>query len=171
MDDQSSGPESPQKDIKVLYLFSSPDGDRPVDLHTLGQPFLLSPSEPHPTMTLGHYFESIHRFVLGKKWDTLVSVLNKSTKKKIDPDDIKQILIRSEKHGALYHLASIEVLSPGFRMKFALSTGVSQKGKDWLNHEFEVIRELMAEPFKALPPFESIKRGRSSHQLHRKSAS
>jgi hypothetical protein len=27
-------------------------------------------------------------------------------------------------------------------MKFALSTGVSQKGMDWLNHEFEVIRDL-----------------------------
>jgi hypothetical protein len=27
-------------------------------------------------------------------------------------------------------------------MKFALSTGVSQRGKDWLNHEFDVIKDL-----------------------------
>jgi hypothetical protein len=93
-------------------------------------------------MTLGHYFESIHRFVLEEKWDNLVAVLNDSAKKKIDPVDIRQVLIRSEKHGALYHLASIEVLAPGFRMKFALSTGVSQRGKDWLNHEFDVIKDL-----------------------------
>ncbi len=142
MDDRPSGTGSPQKDIKVLYLFSSSDGDHPVERRTLEQPFLLAPSEPHPNMTLGHYFESIHRFILEKKWDTLVDVLNKSTKKKLETEDIKQILIRSEKHGALYHLASIEVLAPGFQMKFALSTGVSQRGKDWLKHEFEVIREL-----------------------------
>jgi hypothetical protein len=142
MVDRPLGDGSPQKDIKVLYLFSSPDGDYPLDTRTLRQPFLLAPSEPHPNMTLGDYFESIHRFVLEEKWEALVWVLNEPTKKKIHPEDIKQILIRSEKHGALYHLASIEVLAPGVRMKFALSTGVSQRGKDWLNHEFEVISDL-----------------------------
>ncbi len=142
MDDQPLGNGSPQKDIKVLYLISSPEGDHPLDARTLGQPFLLAPFDPHSSLTLGHYFDSIHRFVLVENWDTFVAVLNESTKNKIDPADIRQVLIRSEKHGALYHLASIEVLAPGFQMKFALSTGVSQRGKDWLNHEFEVIREL-----------------------------
>ncbi len=142
MDDQPLGNGSPQKDIKVLYLISSPEGDHPLDARTLGQPFLLAPSDPHPSLTLGHYFDSIHRFVFVENWDTFVAVLNESTKNKLDPADIRQVLIRSEKHGALYHLASIEVLAPGFQMKFALSTGVSQRGKDWLNHEFEVIREL-----------------------------
>jgi hypothetical protein len=93
-------------------------------------------------MSLGHYFESIHRFVLDEKWDNLVAVLNESTQKEIDPENIRQVLIRSEKHGALYHLASIEVLASGVQRKFALSTGVSKRGKDWLNHEFEVIRDL-----------------------------
>jgi hypothetical protein len=142
MDDQPLGNGSPQKDLKVLYLFSSPEGDIPLDTRTLDQPFLLAPSEPHPHMTLGHYFDSIHRFVLVENWDTFFTVLNESTKNKIDPADIRQVLIRSEKHGTLYHLASIEVLAPGFQRKFALSTGVSQRGKDWLNHEFDVIRGL-----------------------------
>jgi len=142
MDDQPLGNGSPQKDIKVLYLFSSPEGDIPLNTHTLEQPFLLAPSDPHPSLTLGHYFDSIHRFVLVENWDTFFTVLNESTKNKIDPADIRQVLIRSEKHGTLYHLASIEVLAPGFQRKFALSTGVSQRGKDWLNHEFDVIRGL-----------------------------
>ena len=142
MDDPPLGNGSPQKDLKVLYLFSSPEGDIPLDTRTLDQPFLLAPSEPHPRMTLGHYFESIHRFVLEENWDTFVAVLNESINRKIDPEDIKQVLIRSEKHGAFYHLASIEVLASGFQIKFTLSTGLSQRGKDWLNHEFEVIRDL-----------------------------
>ena len=142
MDDQPLGNGSPQKDIKVLYLFSSPDGDHPIDTRTLEQPFLLAPLKPHPYMTLGHYFESLQRFILDEKWGSFVAALNDSTKKKIDPADIRQVLIRSEKHGALYHLASIEVLAPEFQMKFALSTGVSQRGRDWLNHEFEVIMGL-----------------------------
>jgi hypothetical protein len=142
MDDQPPGHGSPQKDIKVLYLFSSPDGDHPLDTHSLGQPFLLAPSEPHPNMTLGQYFETIQHFILKENWDNFIAVLNDSTEKNIDSSDIRQVFIRSEKHGALYHLASIEVLAPGFQRKFALSTGVSQRGREWLNHEFAVIRDL-----------------------------
>jgi hypothetical protein len=93
-------------------------------------------------MTLGQYFETIQHFILKENWDNFIAVLNDSTEKNIDSSDIRQVFIRSEKHGALYHLASIEVLAPGFQRKFALSTGVSQRGREWLNHEFAVIRDL-----------------------------
>ena len=142
MDDRPPGNRSPKKDIKVLYLLSSPDGDHPIDMPILEQPFLLAPGKPHPNITLRHYFDAIRRFVLEEKWQPFLAVLNASGKEKIGPQEIGQILIRSEKHGALYHLTSIEVLGPDFRMKFALSTGVSRRGKDWLIHEFEVIRNL-----------------------------
>ena len=71
-----------------------------------------------------------------------MSVVNESLEQGIGPQEIRQILVRSEKHGALYHLASIEVLGPALKTKFALSTGVSQKGKDWLIHEFQAIKDL-----------------------------
>ena len=142
MDDRPLGNRSPTKDIKVIYLFSSPDGDQPVGAPTLKHPFLLAPGKPHPNLTLEHYFETICRFILEEQWNAFVSVVNESLEQGIGPQEIRQILVRSEKHGALYHLASIEVLGPALKTKFALSTGVSQKGKDWLIHEFQAIKDL-----------------------------
>jgi hypothetical protein len=43
----------------VEYLFSSHERDLPVDSDTLGQPWLLTPSEPQPSLTLGDYFDAV----------------------------------------------------------------------------------------------------------------
>lgn len=117
--------------MKIQHLFSSPDGDITLTTEDLTRPFLITPTESHPFLTLGDYFKSIETFIM-KEW------FNKQT----DIDSIREILIRSEKHGALYHPASVEALVEGKQLKMAVSTAVSKKGKEWLAHEYEILTYL-----------------------------
>lgn len=128
--------------MKIHFLFSSPNGDLSLGPEDLARPFLITPSEPHPFLTLGDYFESLKAFILKDRAKQVVSVLNERIEKEIGLDDIHKILIRSEKHGVLYHLASVEVFVEAKRIMLAVSTAVSEKGKRWLASEYEILTNL-----------------------------
>lgn len=116
--------------MRVDYLFSSQTGDLAADPQTLARPFLLSPAEPHPCLTLGDYFDAVLHFVLR----ALASISPGSTP--------HRVVIRSEKHGVLYHVASAEVFQGEESHKFAVSTAVSNQGKARLNREEALLRAL-----------------------------
>ncbi|MBU1904993.1 MAG: hypothetical protein KJ573_15555, partial [Proteobacteria bacterium] len=91
--------------MTIEYLFSAPKEDIPAGLDELSLPFKITPSEQHPFLTLGDYFEAIKRFILIDQGKPLVRILKESFSNRIDFNTIERILIRSEKHGVLYHLA------------------------------------------------------------------
>lgn len=138
--------------MEIKYLFSSPEGDislEPVEDPVFGgedlaRPFLLTPSEPHPFLTLGDYFESLKEFILKDHGESLVCVLRELLNREIDLGNIRKMLIRSEKHGVLYHLASVEILIDDKRIKLSVSTAVSETGKAWLKDEYEMLISLNA---------------------------
>ncbi len=113
--------------MMVKYLFSSSEGDVLLDEKDLEHAFLLNPFEPHPFLTLRDYFQSIERFILDSR---------------LFPDRIDEMLIRSEKHGALYHVASVEITGRGTRRKFAVSTAFSEARRKLLLHEYETMHYL-----------------------------
>ena len=126
----------------IEYLFSSPEGDISLGPEDLARPFLITPSEHHPFLTLGDYFNAIREFIFKDQGKRLAYILKERLNREIDPDSIHKILIRSEKHGALYHLASVEIFVDDKEIKFAVSTAVSEKGKGWLTHEYEMLNLL-----------------------------
>jgi len=128
--------------MEIKYLFSSPEGDISLGPEDLARPFLITPSEHHPFLTLGDYFNAIREFILKDQGKRLAYILKKRLNRRIDSDSIQKILIRSEKHGALYHLASVEIFVDDKVIKFALSTAISAKGKGWLTREYEMLNLL-----------------------------
>ncbi len=56
--------------------------------------------------------------------------------------EIGEIIVRTEKHGALYHPASIEVAIRNSRVKFGLNVAVTEIGRNALKKEFNVLRIL-----------------------------
>jgi hypothetical protein len=56
--------------------------------------------------------------------------------------EIFEIIIRTEKHGVLYHPASVEVILKDSRLKFGLNVAVSDTGRHWLKEEFGVLLKL-----------------------------
>jgi hypothetical protein len=128
--------------MRVRFLFSSSDGDIRVDEALLSRPFLLNPCEEHPSLRLSDYFEAIEHFLFVKRCDSLMDLLGRLWNRPVQVGDIEEVLIRSEKHGTLYHLASAEIFGLGCKAKFAVSGAVSETNQAWLFREFETLKHL-----------------------------
>jgi hypothetical protein len=124
--------------MEVKFLFCGPTGDVPVGSDDLVKPFKITPSENHPFLTPGDYFKSIKNFILKDNGSALSPILGED----IDPGKINRMHIRSEKHGALYHLASVEIFTDNQSCKLAVSTAVSKESRSLLEHEYEVLNFL-----------------------------
>jgi hypothetical protein len=116
------------------YLISSPDGEFPVGPDLLGRPFRITPSEDHPTLTLRAYFGAVENF--------LVETLLESQRTDLQEGCNTKIVIRSEKHGVLYHIASVALFSKHQPIKFAVSTAVTEKARHWLRREHRTLHQL-----------------------------
>ncbi len=128
--------------MRVTYCFSAEKMDIPVGPEEMAMPLKVTPAENHPFFTLGDYFDSIRFFLLESKFLPFISLLRESLNKHVGIDDILNIVIRSEKSGAFYHLASVEVLSQGPPIRYSVSSAVSEIGKSWLHDEFEMLVSL-----------------------------
>ena len=126
----------------VRYLFSSPEGDIPLQAKDLSRPFLVTREKAHPHLTLGHYFDVLKACVLKDQGQLLKWALKDRWHKDWGLEDVEILKIRSEKHGILYHLASVEVFLGEIQSKFTLSTAVSGPGIACLVREHDILGRL-----------------------------
>ncbi len=122
--------------MQLTYLFSSPTGDVTLTQEELRQPFLLAPEKPHPALTLGQYFSCIERFILANDGEFLASILRAHFQTWRPTTDFKKISIRSEKHGALYHIATVEVGTAAQTATLAVTAAVNGNSEDSLKNEY-----------------------------------
>ena len=119
--------------MHLRFLLSDPHGDIELSQEDLEQPFLISPEEQHPFLTLADYFGALQNFVLHSGGGLLLTALKKKElQADINLSDISEIIIRSEKHGAFYHIASAEIIGFGENIKFALTSALSESAKTCL---------------------------------------
>ena len=123
---------------RICYLVSSPDGDITVNDEKLN---LTLEGDPTKT-TYREYFKSIEKFLMKDNLSPLISAINNKTKKNVNINDIKKIIIRAEKHGAISHPASIEVFYKHSKTKFCLNVSVINSHSVLLEKEFTNIKKL-----------------------------
>lgn len=122
----------------IRYLVSSPSGDVPVDNDRLDYPLEADPLKTPYRV----YFNAITDFLTRENLRPLVGAINLRMETDFNPGVLNEIIIRTEKHGALYHPASIECLTAGKRLKFGLNVGVTENGKNALKKEFDILQIL-----------------------------
>jgi len=132
------------------FFLSAPQGDIELAPEDLQQPFLISPTEKHPFLTLHDYFGALQKFILSDDGKHLHAAL---AKMKFQQADISEVLIRSEKHGAFYHIASIEFAGLGKKEKVAITTALAGAAKASLKEEFLLMRQLASMNPDFLPRF------------------
>jgi len=125
----------------IDYLFSSPDGDIYLSSTDLKQPFLISPYQKHPFLTLGDYFNAIEKYILDEKEIFLMDIFSEPSGRNISSDKIEMV-IRSEKHGMLYHISSVEITAMDETRKLCIISALSQKAKEYMTTEFELLQDL-----------------------------
>ena len=128
--------------MNILYTFSSPHGDVPVDDATLARPFIVRPFENHPFMTLGDYFLAIRDLILSEDGRPLTTLLSRLWTRNAAIADVDTIFIRYEKYGTLYHISSAEIVAGARRTRLTVSAAVTDESKEALDREFGVLQRL-----------------------------
>jgi hypothetical protein len=122
----------------ITYLVSSPCGDIPVDAGKLDFPLECDPLKTPYRV----YFESIKNFLEQDAFRLILKASSERCGRGILVNDVKGIIVRAEKHGALYHPASLELVFEECRLKFGVNVAFSKPGRDWLKKEFSVIENI-----------------------------
>jgi hypothetical protein len=128
--------------LKIHYLFSSNQGDIPVEKAMLERPFVAKPLENHPFLTLRDFFEGIRDFVWQNQGQKLARLLKKKQGSPVDPGHIEALVLRYEKYGTLYHVVSVEAGTKKNRWKFALSVAQYLEARETLDREFQLLHRL-----------------------------
>jgi hypothetical protein len=124
----------------IRYLVASPAGDIPVDTHRLDRPLEADPLKTPYRI----YFRAIREFLTKNNYGPLLEAVTEGLGTDYDLSALREILVRTEKHGALYHPASIECILGDRRVKFGLHVAVTDTGKASLKKEFTVLKMLRA---------------------------
>lgn len=128
--------------MKIVYLFSSENGDVLIERDMLQRPFVVSPLETHPFLTLGNFFSEIKDFLLDGNGAQLKDLLGKKRREVQSLEKINRLIIRYEKYGILYHILSIDVESDDFSERFALSAAQFPDAKISLEREYDLYSRL-----------------------------
>jgi len=132
----------------VRYLVASPRGDFIVDNSRLDYPLEGDPLRT----TYRAYFRAITDVLSEKHFQPLLNAVNERLGTDYNASAIQEILVRTEKHGALSHPASIECILQGQSVKFGLHVAVTDTGKDALRREFGILKMLHSRfSFKYIP--------------------
>jgi hypothetical protein len=124
--------------VRFRFLLSDQHGDITLSAEDIEQPFLINPSEKHPFLTLADYYGALQKFITQDDGHALQSIL----KEHDTFAHISEIIIRSEKHGAFYHIASVEIIGLGEKIKLAVTTALSETARSFLAEEAIILQQL-----------------------------
>ncbi len=122
----------------IRYLVSSPHGDIPADENKWDLPLEGDTLKTSYRM----YFHSIRGFLSQDEFKPFISLISQKLGKEVHLKEIHEIIIRTEKHGLLYHPASIESILTNSKVKFGLNVAISDMGRQWLKEECDVLLKL-----------------------------
>ncbi len=132
----------------VTCVVASASGDIPFD------PALReTPLEGCPLCTTyGEYFAGLRDFVLGPGLPVLARELSRQAEKTVPEADIQAIVLRAQKHGALYHPASVEATCPAGTVTLGVNVATGPHGWAALDRERQALERLSRDvPQAGLP--------------------
>lgn len=125
----------------IDFLVSSPEGDITVE----GDNLDLKLEQDISKTSYRHYFNSIVHFLSQNNYISILDIASKKISENLRLEDISNIIIRAEKHGLLYHPASIELITKKNKIKFGLNVATSEAGKKWLKEEARILEKFKIE--------------------------
>lgn len=124
------------------YVLSGDDGHISLTPQDLLRPFKISLHQEHPFLTLGDYFGAMARFIEQMEEQGLVPGPSQRLDPGKGPGPVQEVILCSEKHGAMYHVASVCLVCGHGSIKAALLTALSEQGHAWIDREVEALEGL-----------------------------
>ena len=133
----------------VRRLVASPEGELALLPEHLALPLEGCPNET----SYADYFQAMEAFLAEEGYAALLAAASASLGRAVSLDEIPRIGLRSEKHGAYYHPASVVVeTARGERVRFCLLAATALLGFLAMEEEYETLAGLNAAfPWKRLP--------------------
>lgn len=98
------------------------------------------------------YFEAARAFLEARSYDVITRAASQRLGHKVKPQDITEIRIRLEKHGAFYHPARVEIRVDHHQLAFVLNVAISDSGRRFVERDYRHLKRLNVEtPFHYLP--------------------
>jgi hypothetical protein len=112
----------------------------------------LATNSPSHVMTYGDYFNAITDFCTANTWHTIISAMRQRLQRPVSDQEIIDLSIFLEKHGALYHPARVVVSTPDQTIPFVVNVAASGAGRRTLPKEMDALERLGDQrPFGWLP--------------------
>lgn len=124
------------------FVLGCPDGERIIDEQALSFPYRVGNFKEHPCLTLGDYYRAVTSALLEEEAQPLLTCLTAVSGAGFNRQDIEEIVVRSEKHGAVYHVASIDIHAGGRRNRLGLYSALFSSGADMLDKEYQTLELL-----------------------------
>jgi len=156
-----NGPMKDWRSIPVRMLATTPAGDVPIGVGASGRA-LPGPSQAGRTLTYGAYLEAVRRFLLRRSGANLDAALRAHLGRPVALEEIARIDIRSEKHGAFYHVARVDVHLQEITVSFAVNVAAGELAQLTLRQEYRLLRRLARRTLSSHLP-RLYRQGKISH--------
>ena len=129
---------------RIYFLGSSFLGQVPLEEldPTLEIPLERKGTGVGPGFPLVQYFEGIKAILEKDGFRNLLGAIQKRLGQEVSRNELREVLIYSEKHGSDYHPAKIEIRLPNRILPFAMNVSLHRRRLDVLFNEFNVLIEL-----------------------------
>lgn len=136
--------------------------DHPIDeAHPLWPHPLPGNRSPHgssresidaETITYGQYFSTVARFCATGGWERIANAASRMLERPVEENDLQDVFIFLEKHGAFYHPARLRVVINDQTLSLVVNVAASSRGKRALQHELKALEHLNEQrPFGWFP--------------------
>jgi len=94
------------------------------------------------TVTYGSYFSAVSKFCATDGWDRIIKAASSKLEQPLVENDLQEVSIFLEKHGAFYHPALLQVAIENKRLSFVVNVAASNHGRRTLSREVKALKRL-----------------------------
>ncbi|MFH1076844.1 MAG: hypothetical protein V1753_08430 [Pseudomonadota bacterium] len=149
---------------RVRYMVSSPQGSLVMDNAMMAMPMitrridaaLTGDSDPiietSPSLGYGQYLNMVKEFISQDTYQPILKAASKRLGKNILIQDLKEVIIYSEKHGSLYNVAKVGAHIIDSIIPFAVNVAFTPQAKRYMSREIPALLRLAGQlPCPYLP--------------------
>ena len=133
-----------RKKIPVRFLAATPQAE--ISVEAVRSATTL-PAGPHgkvgePDLRYGPYLEAVNQMLVKDDYQKLFKALYSRLHRVVAAEEIDCLEIKTEKHGAFYNVARVDISIAGQKIPFAVNVAASPEGREQLAREFRLLKML-----------------------------
>ena len=91
------------------------------------------------------YFKAAQAFLESRNYDVITRAASQRLGYGVKPQDLSDIRVRLEKHGAFYHPARVEISVDQKQLSYVLNVAISDSGRRFIEQDYQYLKRLNAE--------------------------